>query len=63
MGKHIHFVSPFQEFEVEKYFVHFEQVTTSLKYPEGVWTVLLQSAFIGKAHEIYSALPVEHSAR
>ena len=25
--------------------------------------VLLQSIFVGKAHEIYSALPIEHSAR
>ena len=32
---------------------------------EDVWTVLLQSVFVGtcKAREMYSALPVEHSAR
>ena len=24
VGKHIHFVPPFQEFEVDKYFMHFE---------------------------------------
>ena len=27
------------------------------------WMVLLQSVFVRKACEIYSALPVEHSAR
>ena len=62
-GKHIHFVPPFQEFDVDKYFMHFEKVATSLKWPEDVWTVLLQSVFVSKAQEIYSALPVEHSAR
>ena len=35
---------------------------TSLKWPEDVWTILLQSVFVGKAREIHSALPVEHSA-
>ena len=43
--------------------MHFEKVATSLKWPEDVWTVLLQSVFIGKARETYLALPVEHSAR
>ena len=63
VGKHIRFVPPFQESEVDKYFMHFEKVATSLKWPEDVWTVLLQSVFVGKAREIYSALPVKHSAR
>ena len=63
VGKHIRFVPPFQESEVDKYFMHFEKLATSLKWPEDVWTVLLQSVFVGKAREIYSALPFEHSAR
>ena len=29
VGKHIHFVPPFQEFEVDKYFMHFEHVATT----------------------------------
>ena len=49
IGKHIHFVPPFQGSEVDKYFMHFEKVATSLKWPEKVWTVLLQSVFVGKA--------------
>ena len=61
--KHIRFVPPFQESEKDKYFMHFEKVATSLKWPEDVWTVLLRSVFVGKAREIYSALSVEHSAR
>ena len=63
VGKHIHFIPPFQESEVDKYFMHFEKVATSLKWPEDVWTVVLQSVFVGKAREVYSALPVEHCAR
>ena len=61
VGKHIRFVPLFQESEVDKYFMHFEKVATSLKWPEDVWTVLLQSVFVGKAQETYSALPIEHS--
>ena len=63
VGKYIRFVPPFQESEVDKYVMHFEKVATSLKWPEDVWTVFLQSVFVGKAREIYSALPVEHSTR
>ena len=45
------------------YFMHFEKVVTSLKWLEDVWMVLLQSVFVGKSCEIYSALPVEHITR
>lgn len=62
VGKHVRFVPPFQETEVDKYFMHFEKIANSLKWPEDVWTVLLQSVFVGKAREIYSALPVEQSS-
>ena len=47
--KHIHFIPPFQESEVNKYFMHFEKVATSLKWSEDAWTVLLQKVFVGKA--------------
>lgn len=63
VGKHIRFVPPFQETEVDKYFMHFEKIANSLKWPEDVWSVLLQSVFVGKAREIYSALPVEQSSQ
>jgi len=63
VGKHIHFVPPFQEVEADKYFMHFEKIAASLKWPEEIWTVLLQSVLIGKARKIYSALPVEQCAR
>ena len=62
LGKQIRFVAPFQETEVDKYFKHFKKIAASLKWPKHLWTVLLQSVLIGKAQEIYSALPVNQSA-
>ena len=63
VSKHIRLVPPFQEKEVDKYFVHFEKIANSLEWPQEVWTLLLQSVLTGKAREIYSALPVEKSAQ
>ena len=44
VSKHVRFVLPFQETEVDKYFLHFEKVASSLAWPKEVWTLLLQSA-------------------
>ena len=33
VSKHIKFVPPFQEKEVDKYFLHFEKIATSLEWP------------------------------
>ena len=63
VSKHIRFVPQFQEKEVDKYFLHFEKVVTSLAWPKEVWMVLLQSVLTGKAREFYSALSVEQSAQ
>ena len=52
--KHIRLVPPFQEKEVDKYFLHFEKVAENLKWPKEHWTWLLQSVVIGKAREIYT---------
>ena len=54
--KHIRLVPPFQEKEVDKYFLHFEKVAENLNWPKGHWTLLLQSVVIGKAREIYTQL-------
>ena len=63
VSKHIRLVLPFQEKEVDKYLVHFEKIATGLEWPREVWTLLLQSILIGKAREIYSALPLEKSTQ
>ena len=57
--KHIRLVPPFQEKEVDKYFLHFEKVAENLNWPKEHWTLLLQSVLIGKAREIYTQLGVE----
>ncbi|XP_065920260.1 uncharacterized protein [Dysidea avara] len=62
VSKHVRFVPPFQETEVDKYFLHFEKVASSLSWPREVWTLLLQSALLGKAREAYSALSVDQSS-
>ena len=59
--KHIRLVPPFQEKEVDKYFLHFEKVAENLNWPKEHWTLLLQSVLIGKAREIYAQLGVEQS--
>ena len=59
--KHIRLVPPFQEKEVDKYFLHFEKVAENLNWPKEHWTLLLQSVLIGKAYEIYIQLSVEQS--
>jgi len=61
--KHIKFVPTFSEAEVDKYFLHFEKVAKSLKWPKESWTLLLQSSLVGKAREIYSALSIEESCQ
>ena len=52
--KHIRLVPPFQEKEVDKYFLQFEKVAETLKWPKEHWTLLLQSVIIVKAREIYT---------
>ena len=60
--KHIQLVPPFQEKEVDKYFLHFEKVAENLKWPREHWTLLLQSIAIDKAQEIYTQLSLEQSS-
>ena len=62
MSKNVRFVPPFQDTEVDKYFLHFEKIASSLEWPKEVWTLLLQSALLGKAREVYSALSVDQSS-
>ena len=60
--KHIRLVPPFQEKEVDKYFLQFKKVAENLKWPKEHWTLLLQSVVIGKAREIYTQLSLEQSS-
>ena len=51
--KHIKFVAPFQQTDVEKYFLHFEKVAGNRKWPKEYWVMPLQSVLVSKAREIY----------
>lgn len=53
---------PFQDSKVDKYFLHFEKIALSLEWPKEVWILLLHSALLGKAKEVYSALLVDQSS-
>ena len=57
--KNIRLVPPFQEKEVDTYFLHFDKVSENLKWPKEHWALLLQSVVIGKAREIYTQLSLE----
>ena len=59
---HIRLVPPFQEKEVDKQFLRFENVVENLKWAKEHWILLLQSVVICKAREIYTQLPVEQSS-
>ena len=63
VSKHIKFMPTFSKTEVDKYFLHFEKVTCSLKWTRDSWTLLLQSTLVGKAREAYSALFIEESCQ
>ena len=60
--KHIHFVPPFNEKEVDKYFLLFENVAKDLEWPLNKYTILLQSILKGKASEVYRALKQEQTS-
>ena len=62
VSRQVRLVPQFQEQEVDKFFLHFEKVATSLHWPSESRTMLLQSVLVGKAREVYSALSVEQSA-
>ena len=61
VSKSIRLVPKFQEKDVDKYFIHFEKIAENLKWPKEFWPLLLQSSFLGKAREVYSALSLAQS--
>lgn len=52
----IRLIPPFSERDVDKYFVLFERVATTLKWPKEIWPLLLQCVFTGKTQEAYASL-------
>ena len=62
IGRYIKLVPQFNESDIDKYFLHFEKVAETCKWPKDIWTMLLQSVLVGKAQEIYAALTLEQSS-
>ena len=60
--KHIRLVPPFQEQDVDKYFLHFEKIAKNLKWPKKHWALLIQCVLKGKAQEIYTQLSLEQAS-
>ncbi|XP_071059089.1 uncharacterized protein [Pseudochaenichthys georgianus] len=61
VGKYTRFIPVFNEKDVDSYFVLFERVATTFKWPGNMWTVMLQCVLAGKAQEVYTALSEEVS--
>ncbi|XP_059848380.1 uncharacterized protein LOC132406577 [Hypanus sabinus] len=47
--------------DVDKFFLHFENVAVNQNWPKGKWAVLLQSVLRGKAQQAYLALSMDKS--
>ncbi|CAI5678278.1 unnamed protein product [Oreochromis niloticus] len=60
-SKQIVLVPPFREGEVDSYFTAFERITTTLKWPKDVWSLLLQCKLVGRAQEVCASLSIADS--
>jgi len=61
VSTNIRLVPAFREKDVDKYFILFECVGMTLKWPKEVWTLLLQCVLTGRAQEVYASLSPENS--
>ncbi|XP_062891885.1 uncharacterized protein LOC134339372 [Mobula hypostoma] len=59
----VRLVLPFDDTDVDRYFLHFEKVAINQDWPRDKWAVLLQSVLKGKAQQAYSALSAEDAQR
>lgn len=60
ISHNIHFVPVLHQQDIYTYFVLFEHVADTLKWPKEVWSLLLQSLLTGEAQEVYTSIPMEH---
>ena len=59
--KHFSAVPPFQEIDVDTYFLNFEKMAKCLRWPKEYWITLLQKVLTGRAREIFTHLSAEQS--
>ena len=57
--KHFSAVPPFQETDVDTYFLNFEKMAKCLRWPKEYWITLLQKVLTGRAREIFTHLSAE----
>ncbi|XP_063586255.1 uncharacterized protein LOC134763618 [Penaeus indicus] len=57
----VRFVPRFSEQEPEYFFAHFERIAQLHMWPQDKWVLLIDSAFIGRAQEVFSALDLAQS--
>lgn len=59
LNKWIRLVPPFNDGDVDCYFIMFEHAANTLKWPKDVWPLLLQSVLTGKALDAYASMAPE----
>ena len=59
--KHLALVPHFREAEIDSYFEAFERIATIVRWPQEVWSVLLQTRLVGKAREVCASLSMAQS--
>lgn len=58
LARHSRLVPPFNEKEVDDYFILFERLADTMEWPEEFKPLLLQSVLVGKAQSVYASLSV-----
>ena len=59
--KHVTMVPEFDESDIDRYFLHFEQDAESMEWPREKWPHLLQTKLKVKACDAYAALSREEA--
>ena len=59
--KHVRLVPDFDESDVDRSFLHFEQVAENMGWPKNKWASLLQTKLKGKACDAYATLSVNEA--
>ncbi|XP_041484226.1 uncharacterized protein LOC121430866 [Lytechinus variegatus] len=61
LAKESRLVPKFCEDEIDAFFLAFEKLARRLDWPKQFWTLLIQTALVGKAQEVFSSLSEKES--
>lgn len=56
VSRNIHLVPPFNEKDVDKYFILCERVALTLKWPKDLRTLVLRCVLVGEVQKVCSSL-------